>query len=137
MDTPLIIDDTCRLIAAHLPLVEVLVLIRNRIFPKLKNTIALEIKRRLRELDFNVGDPELFLTHLRTSGAHLSGSFLLAVLVTPIRKPLDWKVGDLDVYNHSGIVECSLCGAKVEFGSSFSEFMCDSRLRCYELVPYP
>lgn len=124
-------------ISQHLPLIDSLVLFNHGIFPR-KPDIKKIVLQRLKEMGFNNDEAIEFLEQVVKTRSVISGSFMLAVLVSPMDGPLLWQPDDIDVYcfqsNHR---KCSAGRASSRQISLFGEFLCSKGMSGEACCAYP
>ena len=131
------ISDIRHEISKHLPLIDSLLLFNRALIPR-KPHIREIILQRLKEMGFSADEAIEFLEGVYSTKSVISGSFMLAVLVTPMDEPLLWKPDDIDVYSYR--IEgdnCSFCSGFSYKRSAFGEFLCSKSMTGEECADYP
>lgn len=124
-------------VSHHLCLIDTLILFNHKILPR-KPSIKEVVIRRLVEMGFDKEEAMEFLEQVHNTNSVISGSFMLAILVSPMDEPLLWKPEDIDVYCfQSDHKQCSFCNKYSSRISLFGEFLCSKGMNGEICCDYP
>jgi len=135
---PFEIYDICREVSRYLPFIEVLVLVKHRIF-LCEIDIREVVISRLIEMGLTRPEAKEFIEQVEKTGSVLSGSFMLSLMVTPIGQPMAWRPDDIDIYCYGAEQDyrCPHCGGGFARPTVFAEFMCLHKFSSIDGSIYP
>lgn len=127
----------CAHISNYLPVIQTLVLAKWTKWA-FKISVRDQVAHRFKEMGISSTSTGQFLSRLKDTGSVISGSFLVAVLVSEPQSLLEWSPNDIDVYSPITVSKgsCAVCGSPCRH-TAFTASMVELGAIAKLTKPYP